>query len=64
MFFFFFYKIGKVVIIEEFFLIIVHVCHFTNIEFEKNPTLISQLFMLNTFDNSLLIFTCSLLESC
>ena len=28
-------------------------CHFFDIEFQKNPTLISQLFMLSTFDNVL-----------
>ena len=33
------------------------VCHFTNIEFKENPTLISQLFSLSTFENFLGIST-------
>ena len=47
----FFSKIDKVVI--KIFLLnhCLKVCHFTDIKFEKNPTPISQLFELRTFEN-------------
>ena len=54
----FFSNIGKIVIYLRFFLIIVQKCVILTILNKKqHPTLISQLFMLSTFENFLGIFT-------